>query len=129
MVADNTNFAEQINEKCDENLYVDYSIRNTECAYQGVNYSSEIKDQSGVTRSKASLFNEFRILSTVLRTRKASRRLLSFVKPGYQLKNISNPQITKQFPSPVPQVKKVSTRETANIWSILGFEDAYDFKS
>ena len=84
LVADNTNFAQQINEKCDENLYVDYSIRNTECAYQGVNYSSEIKDQSGVTRSKASPFNEFRIVRTVLRTRKASRKLLSFVKPGYQ---------------------------------------------
>ena len=84
MVANNTNFAEQINEKCDENLYVDYSIRNTECAHHGVNYSSEIMDQSGVARSKASPFNEFRIVSTVLRARKASRRLLSFVKHGYQ---------------------------------------------
>jgi hypothetical protein len=37
---------------------------------------------------------------------------ITFIKPGYQLKNISNPQITKKFPSSVPQVKKVSTRET-----------------
>ena len=37
---------------------------------------------------------------------------ITFVKPGYQLKPISNPQVTKQFPSPVPQVKKISKKET-----------------
>lgn len=37
---------------------------------------------------------------------------ITFFKSEYQLKSISNPQVTKQFPSPVPQVKKVSTKET-----------------
>lgn len=37
---------------------------------------------------------------------------ITFSKPEFQLKNISNPQITEQFPSPIPQVKKVSIKET-----------------
>ncbi len=75
---------DDLNEKCDGILYEDYSIRNIECAFQRVIYSSVIKGQSCTTGSKASPLNEFRRVCTVLRTKKTIWRLLSCIKPGYQ---------------------------------------------
>lgn len=67
-----------------ENLYADFSIRNQNCNYMRFNYSPAIKGQSGTTGSKASPLNEFRIVSFVVRCRKALRNVVSFVKPSYQ---------------------------------------------
>jgi hypothetical protein len=67
-----------------ENLYADYSIRNSECSYQRFSYAPATKGQSGTTGSKANPLNEFRVVSFVVRLRKATRNLFSFLKPGYQ---------------------------------------------
>jgi hypothetical protein len=75
---------DDLKEKFVENLYADYSIRNTACRYQRFNYSPAIKGQSGTTGSKASPLNEFRIVSFIVRVRKVFRKTLSFIKPGYQ---------------------------------------------
>jgi hypothetical protein len=71
-------------EKFVENLYADYSIRNPQCNFQRFNYSPAIRGQSGTTGSNASPLNEFRVVSAVVRSRKATRGFLSFVKPSYQ---------------------------------------------
>jgi hypothetical protein len=75
---------DDLNEKCDELLNEEYSIRSMKCAFQRVVYSSAIKGQSCMTGSNASPLNEFRRVSTVLRTKKNIWRLLSCIKPGYQ---------------------------------------------
>jgi hypothetical protein len=67
-----------------ENLYADFSIRNQDCKYVRFNYSPAIKGQSGTTGSKASPLNEFRIVSSVVRCRKALRNAMSIIKPSYQ---------------------------------------------
>jgi hypothetical protein len=67
---------DDLNEKCDELLNEDYSIRNIKCAFQRVVYSSAIKGQSCTTGSNASPLNEFRRVSTVFRTRRTIWRLL-----------------------------------------------------
>jgi hypothetical protein len=75
---------DDLKEKFVENLYADISIRNSECVYERFAYSPAIKGQSGTTGSKANPLNEFRVVSFIVRARKASRKALSFVKPGYQ---------------------------------------------
>ena len=75
---------DDLKEKFVENLYADYSIRNSKCRYQRFNYSPAIKGQSGTTGSKANPLNEFRVVSFVVRLRKTTRNLFSFLKPGYQ---------------------------------------------
>ena len=75
---------DDLNEKCDDILYEDYSIRNIKCAFQRRIYSSAIKGKWSTTGSKASPLNDFRRVSRVLRTRKTNWRLLSCIKPGYQ---------------------------------------------
>lgn len=75
---------DDLKEKFVENLYADYSIRNSMCRYQRFNYSPAIKGQSGTTGSKANPLNEFRVVSFVVRLRKTMRNLFSFLKPGYQ---------------------------------------------
>jgi hypothetical protein len=75
---------DDLKEKFVENLYADYSIRNPDCKFERFSYSPAIKGQSGTTGSKASPFNEFRIVSFVVRIRKSSRKFLSFIKPSYQ---------------------------------------------
>jgi hypothetical protein len=67
-----------------EKLYADYSIRNPECSYERFAYSPAIKGQSGSSGSKASPLNEFRVVSFVVRSRKASRKFLSFLNPSYK---------------------------------------------
>jgi hypothetical protein len=75
---------DDLKEKFVENLYADISIKNSECRYERFAYSPAIKGQSGTTGSKANPLNEFRVVSFVVRARKASRNALSFIKPGYQ---------------------------------------------
>lgn len=67
-----------------ENLYADFAIRNPNCNFVRLNYCPAVKGQSGTTGSKASPFNEFRIVSFVVRYRKKLRTALSMIKPGYQ---------------------------------------------
>jgi len=67
-----------------ENLYADYAIRNQDCRFIRFNYCPAIKGQSGTTGSKASPLNEFRIVSVVVRFRKAIRKTMSIIKPSYQ---------------------------------------------
>jgi len=75
---------DDLQEKFVENLYADYSIRNSNCNFVRFNYSPAIKGQSGTTGSKASLLNEFRLVSFVVRFRKRIRETFKFIKPKYQ---------------------------------------------
>lgn len=75
---------DDLREKFVENLYADFSIRNTKCNFVRFNYSPAIKGQSGTTGSTASPFNEFRMVSFLVRSRKKLRIILSFIKPKYQ---------------------------------------------
>lgn len=67
-----------------ENLYADYSIRNSNCEFIRFNYSPSIKGQSGTTGSNASPFNEFRMVSFLVQKRKSLRKTLFFLRPKYQ---------------------------------------------
>ena len=75
---------DDLEQKFVENIYADYSIRNSECRYQRFSYSPATKGQSGTTGSKANPLNEYRVVSFVVRLRKATRNIFSFLKPGYQ---------------------------------------------
>lgn len=67
-----------------ENLYADFSIRNSTCRFVRFNYCPATKGQSGTTGTYASPLNEFRMVSLLLRVRKRLRRFFSFLKPKYQ---------------------------------------------
>ena len=75
---------DDLQEKFVENLYADFSIRNEKCNFIRFNYSPAIKGQSGTTGSNASPFNEFRMVSFLVRKRKSLRKALYFLKPKYQ---------------------------------------------
>jgi len=75
---------DDLKEKFVENLYADFSIRNSDCRYVRFNYSPAIKGQSGTTGSNASFLNEFRLVSNLVRIRKLARKSLHFIKPKYQ---------------------------------------------
>lgn len=67
-----------------ENLYASNTLKDSQCTFERLNYCPAIKGQSGTTGSVASPFNEFRLVSILVRTREALRKKLPFLKPKYQ---------------------------------------------
>jgi hypothetical protein len=61
---------DDLKEKFVENLYADYSIRNSECRFQRFSYSPAVIAQSGSTGNKTHPFNESRMVSSFVRSRK-----------------------------------------------------------
>jgi hypothetical protein len=75
-----------IEQKFVENLYADYSIRDSKCRFERLSYIPAIKGQSGTTGSEASPFNEARLVSLLVRLREYLRKSLPFIRPKYQRK-------------------------------------------